>query len=89
METIRKYFFEWVKTLSGRVPSFFSSKRLERFVFAGVSVMLIIATVIYLMYAGTLTAFDTTVLITPLLVAGGFNMVKSEVAKKNGTDGAD
>ncbi len=80
------YFFEWVKTLSGRVPSFFSSKRLERFTFAGVSILAILGTIAYLMFKGTLTALDTTILIAPLLVAGGFTMTKSEDAKKLGTD---
>lgn len=82
------YFFEWVKTFSGRVPSFFSSKRLERFTFAGVSIIIVLGTFGFLMYKGTLTAIDATILIAPLLLAGGFTMTKSEDAKKTGTDGS-
>lgn len=87
METIKKYFFEWVKTFSGRVPSFFSSKRLERFSFVGLAEMLILSTWIYLAYKGTLTTLDTIGLVTPLFISAGYNLTKSEDAKKTGTDG--
>mgnify|MGYP001615845596 FL=1 len=80
-ENIKKAAFEWLKTLSSK-SSFFSSKRLERFSFIGLTEFIILGTFLYLVYMKQLTAIDATILVIPLLTAAGFNMVKTEQAKK-------
>ena len=80
-ENIKKAVFEWLKTLSSK-SSFFSSKRLERFSFIGLTEFIILGTFLYLVYMKQLTAIDATILVIPLLTAAGFNMVKTEQAKK-------
>lgn len=80
-DNIKKVGFEWLKTLSSK-QSFFSSKRLERFAFIGVTLLLTVGCFIYLVVKGTLTSGDTVFLTTPLLLAAGFNMTKTEAAKK-------
>ena len=78
--------FEWLKTLSSK-PSFFSSKRLERFVFTGVTIGAIITCIVYEIIQDKLTATEVTILTAPLLLAAGYNLGKTEQAKK--TDNAD
>lgn len=85
---IKKGAFELLKTLSSKT-SFFSSKRLERFNFVILTDIIVIGTFIYLIYAKTLTALDAVILITPLLVAAGFNMKQTEKAKKIDNEGTD
>lgn len=84
---IKKAGFEWLKTLSSR-PSFFSSKRLERFSFIGLSDFIVLGTFLYLVVTRQLTAMDAVILITPLLVAAGFNMTQTEKAKTKKTEDA-
>ena len=84
LDKINKGLFEWLKTLSSR-PSFFSSKRIERFNFVVLTDIIVLGTFIFLMCSKTLTALDAVMLITPLLVAAGFNMKQTEKSKK--TDG--
>lgn len=82
---IKKAGFEWLKTLSSK-QSFFSSKRLERFVFTGVTVAAVITCIIYEIIQDKLTATEVTILTAPLLLAAGYNLGKTEQAKKeNGT----
>jgi len=85
---IRTVAFEWLKTLSSK-SSFFSSKRLERFTFTSVVVFAYIALIIYEIVSGTLTAMEFTIASSPLLLAAGYNLGKTEEAKKinGGTDG--
>ena len=87
-----KYFFGWenikkiVKdlydTLSSK-HSFLSSKRLERLAFTTTTLGLIIGTFIYLIVKSTLTSTDTIMLISPLLLAAGYNLAKGEKEKKD------
>jgi hypothetical protein len=79
-ELIKKGLKELVYTLSSKT-SFLSSKRIERAVFTCTSDILIIATWIYLALKGILTATDTVMLITPLLLAAGYNLSKGEQSK--------
>lgn len=72
---------EWLKTLSSK-PSFFSSKRLERFTFTSVVIAGYIATMVYLIYSDKLTATEFTIASAPLLLAGGYNLSKTEESKK-------
>lgn len=91
-----KYFFGWENikrvikdiyyTLSSKA-SFLSSKRLERALFTLTSVGLIISCFIYLAVKGILTASDTIILISPLLIAAGYNLAKGENNKKNDSTG--
>lgn len=81
MSKITQLIKEWLKTLSSK-PSFFSSKRLERFTFTSVVVAGYITTIIYLVYSDKLTAMEFTIASTPLLVAAGYNLDKTEKAKK-------
>lgn len=85
---IKKTAFEWLKTLSSK-SSFFSSKRLERFSFIGLTEIIICGTFIYLIVSKQLTALDAVILTGPLLIAAGFNMTQTEKSKKKdeGTDG--
>jgi hypothetical protein len=86
-----KYFFGWTnikyiltqvyKTLSNE-KSFLSSKRLERMSFTGLSEIMILGTFIFLVYKGTLTASDTIILVSPLMIAGGYNIVMGNKDKE-------
>jgi hypothetical protein len=78
--------FEWLKTLSSS-PGFLSSKRLERFAFIGLTLMLTLGCFIFLAVKGTLTSGDTVLLTTPLLIAAGFNMTQTEKAKNKNNEG--
>lgn len=89
-----KYFFGWENikkvikdlydTLSSK-HSFLSSKRLERFAFVSTSLSIVIGTFVFLIVAGTLTATDAIILISPLLLAAGYNLAKGEKGKKDET----
>ncbi len=80
-EKIKKFVYEWLKTLSSK-PGFFSSKRLERFVFSGVVVAGYLTTIGYLVYADKLSATEFAIASTPMLLAAGYNLGKTEEAKK-------
>lgn len=80
-EKIKKFVYEWLKTLSSR-PGFFSSKRLEKFVLTAVVVAGYVATMTYLIVADKLTALEFTIASAPLLGAAGYNLYKAEEAKK-------
>lgn len=80
-EKFKKFVYEWLKTLSSK-PGFFSSKRLERFVFSGVVVLGYITTIGYLVYSDKLSATEFAIASTPLLLAAGYNLGKTEEAKK-------
>ncbi len=82
IDKIKKYFYEWILTFSMN-PSLLSSKKLERFSFIAVSLSLVIGTFIYLIHKGTLLSTDTIILITPLLMAAGYNLSKTEEEKQN------
>jgi len=60
-----------------------SSKRIERLVFTAVSVGLVISCQSYLMVKDKLTATDTVMLASILLVAGGYNLAKGQQEKKD------
>lgn len=79
---------EWLKTLSSK-PSFFSSKRLERFTFTSVVVAGYISTMVYLIASDKLTATEFAIASTPLLLAAGYNLSKTEESKKlkDGSEG--
>jgi hypothetical protein len=70
------------ETLSGQASKL-SSKRIERFVFTSVSVGLVISCQTYLITKGTLTATDTVMLASMLLIAGGYNLAKGQQEKKD------
>jgi hypothetical protein len=80
METIKKYIYEWILTFSQK-SSLFSSKKIERFAFVSVAISLVIGSFIYLVVRNTLTSSDTIILISPLLVAAGYGMKKTEEEK--------
>lgn len=84
-ENIKKCAFELLKTLSSKA-SFFSSKRIERFSFIALTETIIFGTFIYLVYTKQLTALDATILTSPLLLAAGFNLTKTEKAKQIKTE---
>lgn len=84
---IKKVIKDLYNTLSAKT-SFLSSKRVERFLFTITSILLIDGTFIYLVHKGTLTSTDTIILISPLLVAAGYNLDKTEKAKKKDSDEA-
>ena len=86
LDGIKKGLFEWLKTLSSK-PSWLSSKRLERFAFIGLTLMLTLGCFIFLIVKGTLTSGDTVFLTTPLLIAAGFNMTQTEKAKNKNNEG--
>ena len=79
-DNFQKLFLEWIKTFSQRA-SFLSSKKIEKFVFSGVSVIVILGTFVYLWINKTLTATEAVILVTPLLLAAGYNLKKSEEEK--------
>lgn len=80
-EIIRKGIKELLLTLSTKT-SLLSSKRIERAVFTGSSVLIVVGTWIHLMVVGTMVATDSVVLITPLLLAGGFNLSMGQKEEK-------
>ncbi len=83
---IKKTAFEWLKTLSSK-SSFFSSKRLERFTFTTLVVLGYTTLIIYEVVEDKLTATEFTIASVPLLVAAGYNMNKTEQAKKKDNEG--
>ena len=86
-DNIRKGAFELLKTLSDKV-SFFSSKRLERFTFTALVVLGYSTLIIYEVVKDKFTATEFTIASAPLLAAAGYNLYKSEQAKKaDGNDG--
>ncbi len=80
--TIKKYIYEWILTFSQK-SSLLSSKKLERFSFISVSEFIILGTFFYLIHKGILTSTDAIVLISPLLLASGYNLNKTEEEKQN------
>lgn len=90
-----KYFFGWenikkiikdlYQTFSNN-KSFLSSKRIERFAFTAVALGIVIGSFVYLVKSDKLTATDSIILITPLLVAAGHNMIQTEKGKKNDSE---
>lgn len=80
-EKIKKFILEWIKTFSSK-PSFFSSKRIERFVFSGVVVGGYLTTIGYLVHSDKLTATEFAIASTPMLLAAGYNLGKTEESKK-------
>jgi len=85
-EKLKYYLYELLKTFSSN-SSFFSSKRIERSIFTITSVLLVIGTFVYLWLHKQITETGTVILITPLLLAAGFNLTKTESNKK--TDNTD
>lgn len=81
IEIIKKGIKEFIKTFSQN-KSFLSSKKLERFSFIALSLSIVTGTFIYLVVAKTLIATDAVVLITPLLIAAGYNMLQTEKEKQ-------
>lgn len=86
LQNIKKGFIEWLKTLSSK-SSFFSSKRLERFAFTSVVIGAYISLIIYEIYTGKFNATEFTIASSPLLLAAGYNLAKTESAKKENKDG--
>ena len=81
MNNFKKGLLELLKTLSSRA-SFFSSRRIERFVFTGVTVGAVITCIIYEVAKDKLTATEVIILTTPLLIAAGYNLSTIEKSKK-------
>lgn len=75
---IKKIILEWLNTFS-KEDSFFSSKRLERFVFLITGLGLTIFVVIY--NRDKFSAADNLLVISPLFVYGGFSLTKTEQEK--------
>ncbi len=59
-----------------------SSKRIERTLFTATSVGISVGTFIFLYTHDRLTSMDCTVIITPLLIAAGYNMSQTQKEKK-------
>lgn len=84
-ELIRKGIKEALLTLSNKT-SFLSSKRIERAVFTGSSVIIVLGTWIHLMVVDRITASESVILVTPLLISGGYNLsMGQKEANKNET----
>ena len=67
---IKKYGYEWLLTLSNK-DSFFSSKRIERFLFINVGLVL---TILYCKHRwDSMNAYEFIAVISPLFVYAGFN----------------
>lgn len=76
----KRMILEWVKTFSQKT-SFFSSKKIERFVFGGVYILMCAAYIVYGFINKSLTALDITLIGGPLLIAAGYNLSKTEKEK--------
>ena len=73
---------EWLKTFSNK-PSILSSTRLERFGFITISDLAVISCVVYEIYKDKLTATEVVILITPLLLAAGYNLTLTKKEQKD------
>ena len=82
MNTIKKFIKEWLLTFSMK-SSLLSSKKLERFAFTFVSLGAVITCIVYEVVEDKLTAMETTILITPLLICAGYNLAQTEKSKIN------
>ena len=80
MENIQNMFKEWLMTFSSK-PSTLSSKKIERFWFVGAVLLITVGTAVYLIVQDKMTALESTILTTPLLVAIGYNISKTEASK--------
>lgn len=79
---IKKVIKDLYATLSAH-KSYLSSKRLERFVFTIAVLAMELGAFVFFIHKGTLTSTDVVMLITPLLLAAGYNMSQTEKAKKD------
>lgn len=82
LDIIKQGLKEWLKTFSQQ-KSFLSSKKIERFSFVALTEVIVLGTFIYLIHAKTLTATDAVILISPLLVSAGYNLVQTEKEKQS------
>lgn len=82
LDIIKQGIKEFLKTFSQQ-KSFLSSKKIERFSFVAISEIIVLGTFIYLIAMKTLTATDSIILITPLLVSAGYNLVQTEKEKQS------
>ncbi len=82
ISNFRKAAKDLYDTLSNNT-SRLSSKRIERLIFTAVSVGLVISCQLYLIAKDKLTATDTVMLASILLVAGGYNLAKGQQEKKD------
>lgn len=79
---IKKMILEIIKTWSNE-PSWLSSKRIERSIFTGTTIGIVVATAIYLIKSGKMDATSAIVLVTPLLLAAGYNTAMGYKDKKS------
>lgn len=82
IEIIKKCTKEFINTFSQQ-KSFLSSKKIERFSFVVLAELIVAVTFIYLIYVKTLTSTDAVILITPLLISAGYNLVQTEKEKQS------
>jgi hypothetical protein len=75
-------FKELLKTLSNK-GSFLSSKRIERALFTSSTLFIVVGTFIYEFKNDKITASEAVILITPLLIAGGYNILMDQKEKKD------
>ncbi len=79
-DNIKRLISEWIKTFSQRA-SFFSSKKIERFVFGSAYLSFCYLYIGFAIYNKTFTAMDVTLIGSPLLLAAGYNLAKTEKEK--------
>lgn len=82
IKKIRYWFNEWLYTFSLR-NSILSSKKIERFIFVFVGVLLTIFFVIK--NADKLTGTEFTIVVSPLFMYAGYNLSTTQ-KEKNGTE---
>lgn len=85
-DNFKKLILEWLKTFSQRA-SLFSSKKMERFVFGGFYILMCTAYMIYAIEEKTLEASDIVLIGSPLLIAAGYNLAKTEKEKTDNKEG--
>jgi len=73
---------ELLMTFSQR-KSLVSSKKVERFSFIAAAHIICLGTFIHMLLHDTASATEAVILITPLLIAAGFNMVQTEKEKQS------
>lgn len=80
--SMKKLFKEFLMTFSQR-KSLVSSKKIERFSFIAAVHIICLGTFIHMFLHDTVSATESVILITPLLVAAGFNLVQTEKEKQS------
>lgn len=81
MNNISLMIKEWLLTFSNK-KSFLSSKRIERFLFTSTSLGIVISTCVYEMKHDKISASEAIILISPLLIAAGYNTAMGNKDKK-------